>query len=113
MIGGGALQRYGMVIGVKPELEEEYRAAHRAVPPEVLRMIRDCNIRNYSIFLRNSVLYSYFEYVGTDFPADMARMAADPATQEWWRQVGPMQQPFADRASGEWWAAMEEVFHLD
>src|SRR5947209_8358887 len=100
-----------MVIGVRPELEEEYRAAHRAVPPEVLRMIRHCNIRNYSIFLRNSVLYSYFEYFGTDFPADMARMAADPATQEWWRQVVPMQQPFADRASGEWWAAMEEVFH--
>jgi L-rhamnose mutarotase len=102
-----------MVIGVRPGHEEAYRTAHRAVPPGVLRMIRDCNLRNYSIFLRNSVLYSYFEYVGADFSADMAKMAADPATQGWWRQVGPLQEPFPDRASGEWWAAMEEVFHLD
>jgi L-rhamnose mutarotase len=107
------LKRYGMVIGVKPEHEEAYREAHRAVPSEVLRMIHDCNMRNYSIFLRNSVLYSYFEYVGTDFDADMAKMAADPATQEWWKRVGPMQEPILDRAPGEWWAAMEEVFHVD
>ena len=105
--------RYGMVIGVRPGHEEAYRAAHRAVPLDVLRMSHDCNIRNYSIFLRNSVLYSYFEYVGTDFSTDMAKMAADSATQEWWRQVGPMQEPLPDRVSGEWWTAMEEVFHLD
>jgi L-rhamnose mutarotase len=107
------LKRYGMVIGVKPEHEQAYRSAHRAVPSEVLRMIRDCNIRNYSIFLRNSILYSYFEYVGNNFSADMAKMAADPATQEWWQRVGPMQEPFPDRAAGEWWAAMDEVFHVD
>jgi len=108
-----ALKRYGMVIGIKPGQEEAYIAAHRAVPPPVLRMIRECNIRNYSIFMRNSTLYSYFEYEGSEFSADMARMAADPATQEWWRQVGPMQDPLPDRAPAEWWAAMEEVFHVD
>lgn len=60
-----------MVIGVKPEHQEAYRAAHRAVPPAVLRSIRDCNVRNYPIILRSSVLYSYFEYVGTDVSANM------------------------------------------
>lgn len=107
------MKRYGMVIGLKPEQEEIYKAAHRAVPEPVLRMIRACNIRNYSIYLRDSTLYSYFEYTGTDFAADMAKMAADPATQEWWSRMGPLQEPRANRASGEWWAAMEEVFHLD
>jgi L-rhamnose mutarotase len=102
-----------MVIGVKPEFEEAYRAAHRAVPPEVLRVIGDCNIRNYSIFLRDTILYSYFEYVGNDFSGDMAKMAADPATKEWWGRVGPMQEPIPDRAPDEWWAAMDEVFHVD
>ena len=107
------MKRYGMIIGVKPEHEEAYCEAHRAVPPEVLRMIRESNIRNYSIYLRNSTLYSYFEYVGIDFSADMAKMAADPGTQEWWLRVGPMQEPFPDRASGEWWTSMDEVFHVD
>ena len=58
-------------------------------------------------------LFSYFEYAGSDFAADTARMAADPRTQEWWSICEPCQQPLADRASGEWWAGMEEVFHHD
>jgi L-rhamnose mutarotase len=76
-------------------------------------MIHACNIRNYSIYLRNHILFSYFEYHGSDFAADMARMAADKTTQEWWALMMPMQDPLPDRGEGEWWAAMEEVFHLD
>ena len=51
--------------------------------------------------------------VGTDYPADMAKMAADPRTREWWAVMMPMQQPLATRKEGEWWADMEEVFHMD
>jgi L-rhamnose mutarotase len=107
------MKRYGTVIRLRPEHEEAYRIAHSAVPPEVLQTIRECNIENYSIYLRNSVLFGYFEYLGSDFSADMAKMAADPATQRWWKTVQPMQEPFLDRAQGEWWSTMDEVFHLD
>ncbi|MES1151973.1 MAG: L-rhamnose mutarotase, partial [Dongia sp.] len=53
------------------------------------------------------------EYHGTDFAADMEKMAADPKTQEWWKLCGPMQRPLETRAKGDWWASMEEVFHVD
>jgi L-rhamnose mutarotase len=107
------MKRFGMVIGLKPESEKEYRKHHAAVWPEVLETLRQCNIRNYSIYLKNGMLYSYFEYCGTDYAADMAKMAADPATQRWWALMKPMQEPVATRKEGEWWADMEEVFHLD
>ncbi len=107
------MQRYGSVIGVKQDAIAEYKKHHAAVWPEVLDMIRNCNIRNYSIFLKDDLLFGYFEYHGTDFRADMAKMAADPKTQEWWKIMGPMQRPLPSRADGEWWASMEEVFHLD
>ncbi|PYT77401.1 MAG: L-rhamnose mutarotase [Acidobacteria bacterium] len=107
------MKRYGSVIGVKSELIEEYKRYHTAVWPEVLATIHDCNIRNYSIFLKDDLLFGYFEYHGTDFRTDMAKMAADPKTQEWWKIMGPMQRPLDSRADGEWWANMEEVFHLD
>jgi L-rhamnose mutarotase len=102
-----------MVIGLRPEAEQEYRRRHAAVWPEVLETIRQCNIRNYSIYLKDGMLYSYFEYHGADFDADMAKMAADPATRRWWTLMEPMQAPVAKRKEGEWWAGMEEVFHLD
>jgi L-rhamnose mutarotase len=107
------MKRYGQIIGVKPELFEEYKLYHAAVWPDVLKMISQCNIRNYSIFHKDNQLYAYFEYVGNDFAADMAKMAADPTTQKWWKVMEPMQQPVENRAAGEWWANMEEVFHLD
>jgi len=107
------MKRYGAVIGVKPEAIERYKKFHSAVWPEVLDMISRCNIRNYSIFLKDHLLFGYWEYHGTDFQADMAKMAADPQTQEWWKIMEPMQRPFESRTSGEWWASMDEVFHLD
>src|ERR1017187_10729484 len=81
---GDTMTRYGIVIGLKPEAEEKYKQYHAAVWPGVLEMIGKCNIRNYSIYLKDHTLYAYFEYHGTDYAADMAKMAADKTTQEWW-----------------------------
>lgn len=106
------MQRIGMVIGVRPEKIEEYKRLHAAVWPEVLARISACNIRNYSIFLKEpeNLLFSFFEYHGTDYAADMTKMAADPKTQEWWAVCMPCQAPLDTRKEGEWWANMEEVF---
>jgi len=102
-----------MVIRVYPEKIEEYRKLHASVWPDVLKMITQCNIRNYSIYLKDNQLFSYFEYTGDDFKADMDKMAADPVTQKWWDVCKPCQEPLETRAEGEWWADMEEVFHHD
>jgi len=107
------MQRFGMVIQVKPGKLEEYKRLHAAVWPDVLEMITACNIRNYSIYHKDGWLFSYFEYHGDDFEADMAKMAADPTTQKWWDLCKPCHEPLATRAEGEWWADMEEVFHCD
>ena len=88
-------------------------ALHADVWPGVLAKIEACNMRNYSIFRYKDLLFAYFEYIGDDYEADMARIAADETTQEWWALCGPMQQPVAERGDGEWWHTIEEVFHVD
>lgn len=107
------MKRYGQAIRVRPDKLEEYTAYHANVWPEVLDMIRQCNIRNYSIFHKDGNLFAYFEYHGHDLAADMAKMAADSKTQEWWGIMNPLQEPLETRADGEWWANMDEVFHID
>ena len=107
------MKRFGMVIKVRPGKLDEYKRLHAAVWPDVLKMIEACNIRNYSIYLKDGFLFSYFEYTGDDFEADMARMAADETTQKWWEHCKPCQEPLTSRGEGEWWADMEEVFHCD
>ena len=107
------MQRYGSVIKLRPEKLDEYKKLHANVWPKVLQMIRECNIRNYSIFYKDGYLFSYFEYIGDNFEADMQKMAADPTTQEWWKATDPCQEPLETRQPGEWWASMEEFFHAD
>jgi len=102
-----------MILRLKPEFEQEYLEYHKAVWPEVLSLLADCNVRNYSIFLRDSLLFAYYEYVGTDYQADMATIAADPKMKEWWVIMEPMQEPVASHKPGEWWVRMDEAFHTD
>jgi len=106
------MQRYGSVVRLRPEHEEEYIRLHADVWPAVRAQITASNITNYSIFLRDGYLFSYFEYVGDDFDADMAAMAEDPETQRWWAVCTPCQERLPTAADGEQWSPMTEVFHL-
>ena len=105
------MKRFAQVIGIKPKHIEEYTRLHADVWPGVLAKIYECNMRNYSIFRYHDLLFAYFEYIGNDYEADMAKIAADETRQEWWAVCGQMQRPMEDRAEGECWKTIEEVFH--
>jgi L-rhamnose mutarotase len=109
------MERRAQIIRLKPEVIDEYKRLHAEVWPGVLERIRACNIKNYSIFLREpeNLLFACFEYHGDDFTADMARMAADETTKRWWTITDPMQAKLETAADGEWWAPAELVFHTD
>jgi L-rhamnose mutarotase len=109
------MKRYGAVLGLKPEAIAEYKRVHVAVWPDVLQQIKQSRFDNYTIFLREpeNLLFAYYEYTGTDHDADVAAMAADPRTQEWWALCMPMQSPLGSNKEGEWWGPMAEVFHQD
>jgi L-rhamnose mutarotase len=107
------VQRYASVIELRSEQDEAYRELHLNPWPEVLASLKRAHVANYSIFVRDSYLFSYLEYEGDDFEADMARIAEDPDTQRWWELTNPCQRRLATAAPGEWWAPAEELFHLD
>jgi L-rhamnose mutarotase len=105
------VQRYSFLIRLKPEHEAEYRRLHAEVWPGVLAQIHRSGIRNYSIWLRDGLLFAYYEYVGDDHDGDLATMAADPETQAWWKLTDPCQEPVDTAADGERWAPLTEVFY--
>jgi len=107
------MQRHGMVIRVRSGGREEYLALHAAVWPEVEDMLTRANFRNFTIFIHDDLLFGYFEYVGDDFAADQARIAADPTTQRWWKLTDPLQERLPGTPDGEQWATMAEAWHLD
>lgn len=79
----------------------------------MLAQLTRSGTRNYSIFRYGTLLFATFDYVGDDFDADMAAIAADPVTQRWWSLCEPLQRPVDDRLEGEWWHSIPEIFHID
>ena len=107
------MQRIASVIKVKPDQYALYKKLHAKTWPGVLKTIKKCHIRNYSIFHRDGLLFSYYEYTGKDHDADMRKMAADPVTRKWWSVCRPCLKPLKTVPKGEWSAMMEEIFRLD
>ncbi|HEY2038438.1 MAG TPA: L-rhamnose mutarotase [Edaphobacter sp.] len=108
------MRRYAQVIQLLPHFRDEYIRYHEKVWPTVLATIEACNIRNYSIFLHDSLLIAYFEYHGENYEGDMRKMAADPETQRWWSIMDPMQQPLPEAAKESTrWLEVPEVFHFE
>jgi L-rhamnose mutarotase len=107
------LERHALVVGLEPELTERYLELHAAVWPQVEATLSACNVTNYTIFRRGALLVAYYEYTGTDHEADMARIADDPVTREWWTHTDPCQVAVVDDVpAGEKWAAADEIWHL-
>ena len=107
------VRRIGMVIGVKPDQISAYEALHAASNPGVRDLLQKYHIRNFSIFIHQLdngkyYLFGYYEYTGTDYEGDMAKLATEPRNQKWLSVTGPMQAPLPAEQS---WAMMQEVYH--
>ena len=112
------VQRHAWVTGLKPEKADYYRKLHANPWPAVNARIKECNIRNFSIYERDiagkSYLFAYLEYTGNNFDADMKKMAADPETRRWWKETDPCQSPLPDAAAkGQIWSDTKEIYHLE
>ncbi len=112
------MKRLGWVGRLKPELVKKYVDLHADTWPGVLKRNKACNLQNYSIFLKKlpdggHYLFSYVEYVGEDFDADMKRMAADEEVQRWWAECKPCFESIEDLPPGDVWATMEQVFYQE
>lgn len=110
------VRRFHAVTGLRPESADYYYKLHADTWPGVLKMIRDANLRNFSIAVTEIegklYLISYYEYVGRDFDADMKKVASDPETLRWWKETEPCQLPLPEAAAlGEIWTDAREVFY--
>lgn len=94
------MAREGSVIRFRTEYTERYIILHKHTFPGVLLQIRKSNIRNYSIFLLDGILFSYYEYIGDNYDRDIKTLA-DETTKEWWKLTNPIQEPLPTRRKGE------------
>ena len=103
------MKRFILYSNLKPEKVEEYKDLHRNAWPEIVKIISECNIKNYSISVRGDEVFTTYEYVGEDYDADMAKMEEYEIMHEWWSHTKPC---FLHHDTGEYYEDLEEVFYL-
>ena len=88
-----SVQPIGMVAGLKPACEPEYRQLHQNNWPGVVDAMVNAHYRNWTTFLIELddalYLFTYAEYIGDDRAVDSAALAANPANQRWWKLTEP------------------------
>lgn len=105
------MKRVGRIVKLKTEMKERYIKLHANPWAEVKEAIYHCGIRNFSIFIKGETLFSYFEYVGDNYAADMEKL--DILTAKWLKETDSCQEPVKEAAKGELWSVMEEIFYQD
>ena len=114
----GKANRQVLLLDLKndPELIAQYEACHApgAVPPEVVKSIRDAGISSMEIFRLGDRLVMLVE-ADDDFDAK-AKAAADatnPAVIAWEKRMDAFQQRLPWAADGEKWLPATRIFSLE
>jgi len=106
------IKRFGMLIGIKHEMIEEYKRFHADSNSGVRDLLNKYHIHNFSIFLQaidgKWYEFGYYEYTGDDFEGDMVKLAAEPRNIEWLKICDPMQIPLP---GSDGWTEMERVYY--
>lgn len=117
---------YAGMIRAKKGMIEQYMQLHDATWPEVMDRMYKANMRDFVVWFHEEThtMFHQFVYVGTDFEADMASVAADPVVRFWWTYCEPCQEPLHWRGpppsqggtgdaayAGQWWAPLRQVNH--
>ena len=96
---------------LKPGCEKEYAKRHAAIWPELVKMIKEQGVGNYSIFWDKgtNILFAYQECSGEGNSQDTTDV--DPITQKWWDMMADIMEVNPDNSPVT--IPIEEVFHLD
>ena len=106
------MTRFAFKMFLKPGCEEEYQKRHAAIWPELVKMIKDSGVGNYSIDWDKdtNILFGYQECSSETNSQDTTN-GVDPITQKWWDMMADIMEVNPDNSPVT--IPIKEVFHLD
>ena len=81
-------QKFAWVLEVRPGYEDEYKKRHEEIWPEMVDMLRNAGVRNYSIFRHGLTLFGYFET--DDLEQTIAAINASDENRRWGEYMTPI-----------------------
>jgi L-rhamnose mutarotase len=103
------MQKYAFRMQLNPGMEDEYRRRHDAIWPELVTLLKEAGISDYSIHLdaQTGILF------GVLWRSDDHRMddlPSHPVMRRWWAHMGDIMQTHPDGAPVA--IPLQPMFHL-
>jgi L-rhamnose mutarotase len=107
--------RSAFALKLKEGTRSKYIEYHKHIWPEIIQVIRETGITNYSIYLSgDDTLFAYMEFsLGASMELFTENLKKSARCREWEEIMIGFQQPLPYAKDGEWWVSLEEVFHID
>jgi L-rhamnose mutarotase len=104
------MQKYAFRMQLNPGAEAEYRRRHDAIWPELVALLKDAGISDYSIHLDRAT-GAVFAVLWRRDDHGMADLPRHPLMQRWWAHMADIMQTAPDNAPVA--VPLETVFHLE
>jgi L-rhamnose mutarotase len=104
------MPRYTFKMHLNPGQRDEYRRRHDAIWPELMALLKQAGVANYSIHLdaETNILFAYLERPERH---GMDALPADPVMRRWWAYMQDIMATTPDGAPIA--VALEEMFYLE
>jgi L-rhamnose mutarotase len=105
----GVMERYAFKMRLFPGMAAEYRKRHDAIWPELVTLLHDAGVSDYSIFLDEET-HTLFGVLWRRADHHMDDLPAHPVMRRWWAHMadimatGPGNEPVA--------VPLAQVFHM-
>jgi len=103
-------KRFGFKMKMHPGFREEYKKRHAEIWPELVRLLKDEGIGNYSIFLDEdtNTLFAYQEQSGEASSQDLG---TTEIVKKWWKYMADIMETNPDNSPVT--IPLEQVFFME
>lgn len=104
------MKRFGFKMKLYPGFKEEYRKRHADIWPELISMLKNEGIGNYSIFFdeETNILFAYQEQSGESSSQDLGMTEI---VQKWWKYMSDIMETNPDNSPVT--VPLEQVFFME
>ncbi|HXV32186.1 MAG TPA: L-rhamnose mutarotase [Sinorhizobium sp.] len=103
------MEKYAFRMRLNPGMAEEYKARHDAIWPELVALLKDAGVSDYSIHLDEETGL-LFGVLWRTADHGMADLPSHPVMRKWWAHMADIMETHADNEPVA--VPLKTVFHL-
>ncbi len=104
------MKRFGFKMKLYPGFRDEYKERHDKIWPELIKLLKDSGIGNYSIFYdeETNILFAYQEQSGN---TSSQQLGDEEIIKKWWKYMADIMETNPDNSPIS--IPLEQVFFME